>query len=39
MGFVKNASIPVEIQVDGEKITKSDGMTMVRWVYPLGTTQ
>ncbi|MBC8203493.1 MAG: hypothetical protein H8E91_06650 [Planctomycetes bacterium] len=39
MGFVKNASIPIPIEVDGEEITKSDGMTMVRWVYPLGITQ
>ncbi|MBT4583912.1 MAG: hypothetical protein HOC93_02400 [Phycisphaerae bacterium] len=39
MGFVKNASIPVPIEVDGEEISKSDGMTMVRWVYPLGITQ
>ena len=39
MGFVKNASIPIPIEVDDEEITKSDGMTMVRWVYPLGITQ
>jgi len=37
MGFVQETPIPVAIHVDGEKIEKSSGMTMVRWVYPLGT--
>ncbi|MDP7008547.1 MAG: hypothetical protein QGI78_03145 [Phycisphaerales bacterium] len=35
-GFVKDAPIPIAISVDGEKIQSSDGLTMVRWVYPLG---
>jgi hypothetical protein len=39
IGFVRNASIPIAIEVDGEEINQSSGLTMVRWVYPLGTTK
>ena len=37
MGFVKDAALPISLHVDGEEINHSSGMTMVRWVYPLGT--
>ena len=35
MGFLPNAPIPVEIEVDGKTISKSEGVTFVRWIYPL----
>jgi hypothetical protein len=37
MGFVNNATLPISLHVDNEEINRSSGMTMVRWVYPLGT--
>jgi len=37
MGFFPHAPIPVPITLDGTPPTKSDGVTFVRWVYPLET--
>lgn len=39
MGFIPNAPIPVEVQIDGETVDDSEGVTFVRWIYPLEQTQ
>jgi hypothetical protein len=38
-GFVQNSSIPIAIEVDGEIIQESEGLTLLRWVYPLRDTK
>ena len=39
MGFLQNSPLPVPISVDGDTIDQSDGVTFVRWIYPLPLTQ
>ena len=39
MGFLPDAPIPVDINVDGKTVRESKGVTFVRWVYPLEQTQ
>lgn len=39
MGFIPNAPIPVEVKIDGVTVDESDGVTFVRWIYPLEQTQ
>ncbi len=34
VGWVRNAPSPVPLTRDGEAM-KTDGLTMVRWIYPL----
>jgi len=38
MGFLQNSPIPVPIRVDGKIVDDSEGVTFVRWVYPLEQT-
>ena len=35
MGFIPEAPIPVKVDIDGNGVQDSDGVTFVRWVYPL----
>jgi hypothetical protein len=39
MGFIPNAPIPVEVKIDGVTVDESNGVTFVRWIYPLEQTQ
>jgi len=39
MGFIPDAPIPVEVKIDGETVYESQGVTFVRWIYPLEQTQ
>jgi hypothetical protein len=39
MGYIPNSPIPVTVTTNGNKINQSQGVTMVRWVYPLEQTQ
>lgn len=39
MGFLPNAPIPVPISIDGEHVHQSNGVTFVRWIYPLPLIQ
>ncbi|MBC8201229.1 MAG: hypothetical protein H8E86_04210 [Planctomycetes bacterium] len=39
MGFLPAAPLPVTVTVDGDEITRSEGVTYVRWVYPLEQSQ
>ena len=38
IGFVQHVPIPIAVEVDGEEIQESNGMAMLRWVYPLDQT-
>ena len=35
MGFINDAPIPAPISIDGKQISESNGVTFVRWIYPL----
>ncbi len=34
-GFLENSPAPVPLTIDGEPAETSDGLTFVRWIYPL----
>ena len=35
IGYLENSRCPIPLRVDGDEPANSDGLTMVRWVYPL----
>ncbi len=39
MGFIPDSPIPVKVNIDGDPVLDSKGVTFVRWVFPLEQTQ
>ncbi len=35
IGYLKNSRCPIPLTVDGDEPANSNGLTMVRWIYPL----